>query len=237
MVRLNKYLADCGVGSRRACDLLISSGRVAVNRRVETRLGTRIDERNDEVWVDGRPLTRPDRFEYILLHKPKGVVTTAADELGRQTVLDLVRARVRVFPVGRLDKETTGLLLLTNDGALAYRLTHPRFKVPKTYEVLLDRPLTAEDRQTLQRGVVLEEGRTAPCSVRFPSARHKQRVHIILHQGWKRQVRRMFAQLGYDVRALKRLAMGPLSLDGLKPGAWRRLNAKEVAALKKELEL
>ncbi len=236
-VRLNKFLAECGVGSRRACDALIQAGRVAVNQRVETRLGIKIDASNDCVSVDGQLLRPAGHREYILLHKPKDVVSTVSDERGRRTVLDVVGAKERLYPVGRLDRDTTGLLLLTNDGELAYRLTHPRFQVPKVYEARLNAPLKPGHARAIAAGTTLEEGKTAPCRIEFPQAGRRDRVRMVLHQGWKRQIRRMFARYGYEVLDLKRVAMGPLKLRGLAPGEWRRLTPLELSRLKREVDL
>lgn len=234
MVRLNKYLAGCGVASRRACDRLIADGKVMVNGRVEQRMGTRIDAFVDSVVVENQVLRPAGKAVYLLLNKPKGVVTTASDEKGRKTVLDLVRCRERVFPVGRLDINTTGLLLLTNDGALAFHLTHPRFEVDKVYEAKLDRELDEPDRLQLEAGIRLEEGVTSPCQIYSPDKRQKTQVRVTLHQGWKRQIRRMFDAVGYKVVELKRVKLASLDLADLLPGEYRSLTSVEVAQLTKE---
>ncbi|MFQ5639512.1 MAG: pseudouridine synthase [bacterium] len=237
MVRLNKFLAFSGVASRRKCDTLIADGQVKVNGAVENRLGVKIDARTDRVEVNGRELNRHVRFEYVLLNKPKGVVTTASDEKGRKTVLDLIDSSTRLFPVGRLDRDSNGLLLLTNDGELTYRLTHPKFEVGKVYEVFLEPALHPDDKSKIESGVELEEGKTGRCRIVFPNMKNKSLLHIRLRQGWKRQVRRMFAAYGYDVILLKRIAMGPLQLQGLKTGEWRKLTRKEILNLKTRVEL
>ncbi len=231
MMRLNKYMAECGVGARRKCDEAISQGRVSVNGVVQTRLGVQINEKRDAVLVDGRRLRPAPRFEYILLNKPKGCVTTAADEKSRKTVLDLVKSKTRVFPVGRLDIHTTGLLLLTNDGELAYKLTHPKFGVEKIYEVMLDADLNESDRKKLQAGIDLEEGKTARCRIDFLDFDNRHVVHLTLHQGWKHQVRRMFESCGYQVLKLKRVGLGTLTLRGLRIGQWRKLTSLEIIRL------
>lgn len=232
MTRLNKYMAECGVGARRKCDEIIAQGRVAVNGKFQKELGLKIDEAADNVHVDGRLLRRVERYEYVILNKPKGLVTTAADEKSRRTVLDLVRFRTRLFPVGRLDVDTTGLLLLTNDGNLAYRLTHPKFHVQKVYEVRLNSDLSRYHKQDLEAGIQLEEGKTAPCKMEYIDFDDRRRVRVTLYQGWNRQMRRMFEKVGYEVRGLRRCGFASLNLRGLKIGAWRRLLPQEVARLK-----
>ena len=232
MVRLNKYMAECGIGARRKCDEMISQGRVAVNGVVQKQLGLKIDESADSVHVDGQLLRPLQRHEYIILNKPKGFVTTVADEKSRKTVLDLVPMRVRLFPVGRLDIGTTGLLLLTNDGELAYQLTHPRFRVQKVYDVRLHTDLSTYHKRQLESGVELEEGKTGRCKIEFLDYGDRRRVRVTLHQGWNRQVRRMFEKVGYEVRGLRRIGLASLNLRGLKIGAWRRLLPSEIARLR-----
>ncbi|MFQ5770878.1 MAG: pseudouridine synthase [bacterium] len=232
MMRLNKYLAECGVGSRRKCDDLIVEGRVLINDMTETKLGVKIDEKTDKVQINGKLLKHPQHLEYFILNKPKGYITTTSDEKGRKTVLDLVKTKTRIFPVGRLDVDTSGLLLLTNDGELSFRMTHPKFEVDKIYEVKLDFVLTIADRKKLESGVYLEEGITSNCKIEFPDLKNKQLLHITLHQGWKRQVRRMFAKLGYQVLELKRIGLASLKLNGLQVGEWREMTTAEVNHLK-----
>ena len=233
MVRLNKYLAASGVASRRKCDDLIAAGKVVVNGNVEKLLGTQIDEKSANVKVEGLGVQPQERSQYIILNKPKGVVTTVSDEKSRKTVLDLVTVDGRIFPVGRLDIDSTGLLILTNDGELSYKLTHPKFRVEKTYEVLLDASLTESSKAQLEEGVDLEEGRTAKSRIVFPKSANRCLPRITLHQGWKRQVRRMFAYAGYEVLKLKRVRVSSVRLNGLALGAWRHLSPKEVISLKK----
>ncbi|NIR51417.1 rRNA pseudouridine synthase, partial [candidate division KSB1 bacterium] len=174
-------------------------------------------------------------LEYILLNKPKGVVTTVSDEKSRKTVVDLISSDTRLFPVGRLDIDTTGLLLLTNDGELTYRLMHPKFNVDKTYEVYLDSELNKDDEINIENGIYLEEGKTAKCRIVFPESKNRRRVHLTIHQGWKRQIRRMFAHLGYHVLELKRIAMASLRLNGLAVGQWRKLSSEELNKLRTEI--
>jgi pseudouridine synthase len=230
--RLNLFLARAGVASRRGADALIAAGRVAVDGTVAGP-GTQVGA-GQRVTLDGQPVGTAERHVYVLLHKPAGVVTTAKDERGRPTVLDLVRTRQRVFPVGRLDLTTTGLLLLTNDGELASRLTHPRHQVPKTYHALVSGFPDAAALTRLREGVDLEDGRTAPAEVRVigrdPSG---LALEIVLHEGRNRQVRRMCEAVGHPVRRLRRVAYGPLRLGELGPGASRRLTTREVRALRR----
>ncbi|MFQ5648878.1 MAG: pseudouridine synthase [bacterium] len=231
-MRLNKYLAECGVASRRKCDELIAAGKVSVNGQVARHLGVKVDEFADTIRLQNT-VVKPNReLEYILLNKPKDVITTVSDDRGRRTVLDIVSPTKRVFPVGRLDRDTTGVLLLTNDGELAHRLTHPKFKIDKTYEVKLNAPLKWSDQCRLQSGVELEEGITSECRVEIPEPKDKTVVRMTIHQGWKRQVRRMFAALGYHVVQLKRVRFAFIDLSGLKRGQSRHLSSQEVARLR-----
>ena len=225
-MRLNAYLARAGIASRRSSDELIKAGRVRVNG-VPGRLDTVVGD-EDVVEVDGTTVT-PHRLAYVLLHKPRGVVTTARDPHGRPTVLDLVRLDARVVPVGRLDAETTGALLLTNDGPLAYRLAHPRYGVEKVYVADVEGEPSDDDLRALADGVGLEDGMTAPARVNrlAPSE-----VELVLHEGRKRQVRRMCEAVGHAVRALHRPVYAGLTLEGLEPGEWRALTEREVEALR-----
>src|SRR5947208_677419 len=225
-MRLNAYLARAGVASRRAADELIKSGRVRVNGE-PGQLNTFVQP-GDRVEVDGAEVTA-QRLVYVLLHKPAGTVTTARDPQGRPTVVELVDLPERVVPVGRLDADTTGALLLTNDGPLAHRLAHPRHGVEKTYEVDVEgRPGDAA-LQALAKGVELEDGLTAPSTVRRlgPS-----RLELTLHEGRNRQVRRMLDAVGHPVRRLHRSAYAGLTLEELEPGRWRKLEPSEVDALR-----
>ncbi|MBC7186802.1 MAG: rRNA pseudouridine synthase [Calditrichaeota bacterium] len=232
MVRLNKFLAGSGVASRRACDELIRSGRVTVNGEAVSSLATWVDEQRDEVAVDGQVVKPKQGHVYIMLHKPRGYVTTVRDTRGRPKVIDLVPRGSRLFPVGRLDIDTEGLLLLTDDGELTNRLLHPRFKVAKTYVAVLDREVAVRDIAKLRQGIALDDGMTAPCEARLLDAPpHGKVVELTLREGRKRQVRRMFAALGYHVLLLRRVAFGPLGLGELPIGSWRHLTDEEVAQL------
>jgi 23S rRNA pseudouridine2605 synthase len=228
-VRLAKFLAHAGVASRRAAEDLVRAGRVTVAGETVTDPARAVDERA-AVAVDGRPV-RPERREVLALNKPAGVVSTARDTHGRTTVVDLVRSRRRLYPVGRLDADTTGLILLTNDGELAERLTHPRYGVEKVYRARVEPPRLSERAlRALRDGVDLEDGRTAPARVRplRPGV-----VELSIREGRKRQVRRMLEAVGHRVTALERVAFGPLGLGGLEPGESRRLKTAEVERLRR----
>jgi pseudouridine synthase len=223
---LNAYLARSGIASRRKSDELIKAGRVTVNGE-PGRLNTFVG-RDDRVDVDGRPV-HPQRLAYVLLHKPAGVVTTASDPQGRPTVVQLVEHDSRVVPVGRLDADTTGALLLTNDGELAHRLAHPKYEVEKRYEAELEDEPSDEALERLAKGVELEDGRTAPAAVRRLGP---ARVELAIHEGRNRQVRRMFEAVGHPVRRLHRSRYAGLTLEGLEPGESRELTSDEIAALR-----
>jgi 23S rRNA pseudouridine2605 synthase len=228
--RLQKVLARAGVASRRAAERLVVEGRVAVNGAVVRTLGARVDPERDVLTVDGRPVRVDVRPVYVLLHKPRGVVSTARDERGRPTVLDLVRVEQRVYPVGRLDADSEGLLLLTNDGELTYRLTHPRHAVPKEYHVLVQGRVSAPALARLRTGVRLPEGCARADAVAVLGREGTGTwLCLVLHQGWKRQVRRMLAAVGYRVERLIRVRVGGLTLGDLPVGRWRVLSPAEVA--------
>lgn len=223
--RLQKVLAALGWGSRRVCEDLIAEGRVSVND-VVAELGRRVDPLLDVVAVDGVPIgARPD-FVYYLLNKPRGTISTASDPQGRPTVVDIVPQEPRVFPVGRLDADTEGLLLLTNDGDLTHFLTHPSKGVEKEYLALLrgNRRLSDKNLHKLRTGVELDDGLTAPAKV---SQRSDNTVTIVIHEGRNRQVRRMFEHVGEDVERLVRVRIGPLTDTRLRPGEWRDLTLAE----------
>jgi 23S rRNA pseudouridine2605 synthase len=225
--RLQKVLARAGFGSRRACEELIADGRVAVNGEV-ARLGRRVDVDNDRVEVDRVPVSVRPGLVYYLLNKPTGVVSTADDPQGRPTVVDLVPDEPRVFPVGRLDFATEGLLLLTNDGELTHRLTHPKFGVEKEYLAHVEGSPARHTLRRLREGVDLEDGTTAPARVSLVG---DDVVRIAIHEGRNRQVRRMCEAVGHPVTRLVRTRIGPLTDRKLKPGAWRTLTTDEVQAL------
>jgi 23S rRNA pseudouridine2605 synthase len=229
--RLQKVLARAGVGSRRSVEELIAAGRVRVNGR-RAHLGLRIDPSKDKVEVDGLAVPLGIGVVHYLLNKPRGVVTTAADESGRPTVLDMVDPAVRVWPVGRLDFDSEGALILTNDGELTQRLTHPSFHVPKTYVAEVQGRLGGPALRRLRRGVELDDGPTLPAdAVVLEQVRGSTLVELTVHEGRNRLVRRMFEAVGHPVVRLVRTAIGPIALGRLKPGAVRKLGPEEVRLL------
>lgn len=232
--RLQKVLAAAGLGSRRQCEELIQTGRVEVDREVVTEMGTRVDVASQEIRVDGTPLPRQKRV-YYAVNKPQGVVTTNRDPSGRPRVVDLIPASSAfLYPVGRLDLHSEGLILVTNDGELANRLTHPRYGVPKTYRVLVAGEPSREVLDKLRQGVHLAEGAARASLVR-PVKQHRQStlLEMVLQEGHNREIRRMMARVGHKVLRLTRIAVGPIRLGKLASGAYRRLTHEEVEALKK----
>ena len=226
-MRLNRFLAFAGFGSRRACEKLILEGKVSINGHFIRELATTVQP-DDDVRVIGKP-ARASVPVYLLLNKPRGVLSTTSDERGRETVLDVVPPHFgRLFHVGRLDKDSEGLILLTNDGALSQKLTHPGHEVEKEYEVLIDRPLEPEHAAKLTRGFMTEEGRAKMERVRSVEP---LLLKVVLRQGLKRQIRVMLYKLGYEVKRLVRVRIGPLEIERMRPGLWRLLNAKEVTSL------
>ncbi|MFA9453602.1 MAG: pseudouridine synthase [Candidatus Aminicenantaceae bacterium] len=239
LVRLNKYIAQSGTSSRRAADRLISDGKVRVNGRIVRTLGQKINSDKDVVEVEGRTIQLPEDKVYLMLHKPSGCLVTRKDPYHRPTVMDLVPPLASgIFPVGRLDLDSEGLLLLTNDGELAHRLLHPRYGVKKLYRIKVkDRPAPAI-LDTLRQGIYLDGKKTAPARITPVSLgdRHSW-LDVEIHEGRKREVRRLFESQGYPVLSLKRLQFAGLSLERLAPGAWRVLSPAEIRALKKQAGL
>ncbi|MGB3543122.1 pseudouridine synthase [Rubrivirga sp.] len=237
-IRLNKFLARAGVGSRREADTIIASGRVTVNGEVSAEMGVRVSDA-DRVEVDGKPV-QPTDLAYILLNKPTDAITTVTDDRGRKTVMDLVsipgRIKSALFPVGRLDRNTTGALLLTTDGDLAHRLMHPSYGAVKTYIVTADAPFDPSDLDKLLNGVDLEDGPARADHAFFPDS-DRRSIALQLHEGRNRQVRRMTRALGRRVVSLERVAYAGLTLDGLKRGRWRRLEEHEVNTLRRSVKL
>jgi 23S rRNA pseudouridine2605 synthase len=232
-MRLAKYLAHAGVASRRSAETLIAAGRVSVGDEVVTDPAHDVDERS-RVALDGRPLAGPEPRVLYALNKPVGVVSSARDTHGRPTVVELVPARgLRLYPVGRLDIDSSGLILLSNDGELANRLTHPRFEVPKTYRARLGGgPISGAAMRALREGVSLEDGVTAPARVRRVGGPGSNLLELTIHEGRNRQVRRMCLEVGHPVLELQRTRFGPLALDGLAVGAHRRVRDAEVERLR-----
>ena len=239
MERLQKYLAQAGIASRRACEKLITDGRVTVNGAMAV-LGMSVEE-DDRIEVDGTPVSPEKKQVVIMLYKPRGVVSTSSDPQGRPTVQQYVQdIPLRLYNIGRLDLNSEGLLLLTNDGELCNKMTHPRYKVDKTYYAVCDGRLTAEQAARLTNGIRLEDGMTAPAVVNLRSYEHEHNFtlfDITIHEGRNRQVRRMCDAIGYPVRDLKRIKLGPLTLSNLGRGKFRELSEGELASLKKAAKL
>ncbi len=238
MERLQKFMSRHGVASRRACEEIIASGRVKVNGKTVTTPGTTVDPARDRVEVDGRVLGRTETPVYIMLYKPRGYLSTVSDPKGRKIVTELIpEVKERVFPVGRLDYDSEGLLIMTNDGDLTYRLTHPAHNIPKTYRVRVRGIPDTGSLDRLSRGIMLDDGMTAPARIEFIQEREGNALfEITIHEGRNRQIKRMFENIGHRVIRLKRVKMGPLSLGDMKPGQYRHLRETEVFRLKKLAE-
>lgn len=231
LIRLNKYIANAGICSRREADTLIAAGNVTVNGKVVTEMGFKV-KKTDDVRFDGRKLN-PEKKEYVLLNKPKNFITTTRDERGRRTVMELVSSASnnRLYPVGRLDRNTTGLLLFTNDGDLAKKLTHPRHGVRKIYHVFLEKNVTIADLRKIREGLELEDGKIEVDEVDYVSGASKKEVGIEIHSGKNRIVRRIFEHLGYEVSKLDRVVFAGLTKKDLPRGHWRYLTQQEVINL------
>ncbi len=234
-MRINKYLASCGIASRRKCEELILSGKIEVNNKVITDLSTQIDENNDEVKYNGNIVKPETEFVYYVLHKPKGYVTSSKDDRGRKTVMDLLEDNsFRVFPVGRLDYDSEGLVLLTNDGELANKLTHPSYEIEKTYIVKINGLIKESELAVLRNGVKLDGVKTKKAKLKLINFEDGiSKIQVKIMEGRNRQIRRMFSEIGKEVIFLKRIAIGELSLGGLSRGKIRKLNNFEVEYLKK----
>lgn len=232
-IRLQKFIAEAGIASRRAAEKLISQGEIKVNGQVVTELGTKIDPTKDEVKYKSKVLSKTQELEYYLLHKPVRVVSTASDEKGRTNVVDLVKSHHRLYPVGRLDFMSSGLIILTNDGELTYQLTHPKHEVEKQYVVKISPPIDLEKVKQLRAGVDLDGEKTLPCKIKLmKDMNHSQVYSIILREGKNRQIRRMIEQVGSKVESLERVAIGKLTIEGLKYGMYRPLTKDEILYLK-----
>ncbi len=233
-IRLNKYLSNAGYCSRRKADDLIISGVVSVNGNIIRELGTKISPK-DKVSIKGKPIVSEKKV-YVLLNKPKDFITTTTDTHDRKTVMDLIgnKIRERIYPVGRLDRNTTGLLLLTNDGDIARKLTHPSFEVKKVYQVTLDKALDQETFKQIEKGTILEDGFIKPDAIAYANpAKTMEEIGVEIHSGKNRIVRRIFEHYGYKVKKLDRTAFGFLSKKDLPRGRWRYLDAKEISFLKR----
>lgn len=235
-MRLQRYLAQCGIASRRKCEEIIAQGRVTVNGQIIRQMGVQVTPGVDAVAVDGQPVSPEQRHIYIVLYKPVGVITSVTDPQGRRTVMDLLPPDIkeRVYPVGRLDYDSEGIVLLTNDGDFANAVTHPRNQVPKWYAVSVSGRMVPEKIRALERGIMLDGKPTAPA--RIIDVRYDEdgstRFRIQIHEGRKRQIRRMVRGVGHQVRSLRREQVGPVTLAGLSPGQWRELTRLEVKKLK-----
>lgn len=234
-LRLNKYLSETGACSRRKADELIQEGKVKVNGKVVNELGAKV-KRTDFITVNGDPVKNIIRLSYILLNKPKDYISTVTDDRGRKTIMDLVKSSDRLYPVGRLDRNTTGIILLTNDGELAFRLTHPKYEVSRTYKVVLDRPLKAVDAEAISAGVELEDDHTAPCEIVITPSKPEE-LYITLIEGKNREIRRIFEKFGYEVKRLDRKTFGTLNSSGLARGQYRNLDRMELLALKRLVKM
>lgn len=229
-MRLQKYMAQCGIASRRKCEEMITAGRVAVNDIEIQKMGVDIQPEVDNITVDGKRIRPEVKKHYIIFNKPSGIVTTVHDQFGRKTIMSYFQdIPERIFPIGRLDYDSEGLLILTNDGELTYRLTHPKNQVKKTYIVKVKGIPTLDQLKVIQNGVILDRIKTAPADVKIMNNNENTSIlEIQIHEGRNRQVRRMFELIGYSVINLRRSQIGSLSLGNLQPGEWRYLSDKEV---------
>jgi len=231
-VRINKFLADHGIASRRAIDEMISRGRIGLNGTVLAHFGEKVDS-SDIITIDGKKIKITQKKNNIILfNKPENCITTSADTHGRTTVLDYIKTDTRMFPVGRLDRNTTGVLLVTNDGDLANALMHPRHVVEKVYRAHLDKPFLERDRKVFEDGVIIDKKKTAPSQARI-NKDDRRDIIVTIHEGRNRQIHRMFNLLGYSVETLDRILYAGLGVDHLKRGEWRYLTKKEIDQLKK----
>lgn len=234
-VRLQKYLADCGIASRRKCEEYIQQGKVQVNGKVVTELGTKINPKRDKIKFENKEIVEKRKLVYILLNKPIGYVTTVDDQFNRDTVLDLVKVKERIVPVGRLDMYTSGALILTNDGDFVYKVTHPKHEINKTYTVTIKGIIQNSEVDQLQKGVKIDDYITKPAKVKIlktDSEKDISRLEITIHEGKNRQVRKMCEAIGKKVLALHRSKIGNIGVKDLKLGQWRYLSQKEVESIK-----
>lgn len=232
-IRLQKFLADSGIASRRASEKLIENGQIKVNGQIITTQGVKVDPNNDIIELDGKVIKLKTELFYYMLNKPVKVVTTASDEKGRMTVLDLINTKERIFPVGRLDYMSSGLLLLTNDGDLAYKLTHPKHKIGKKYIVTIEPKVNPKSINELKKGTDIGKYRTSACNIKLiKEEKNTQTYEVIIYEGKNRQVRRMFEWAGSKVICLHRVSIGKLNLGSLKLGNYRPLTKDEIKYLK-----
>lgn len=234
-IRLQKYLAEAGIASRRKCEEYITDGRIKVNGKIINELGTKVNPEKDEIYFDDKKIENKEELVYILLNKPIGYVTTAKDQFNRDTVMNLIKIKERVVPVGRLDMYTSGALLLSNDGNFVYKITHPKHEINKTYTVTLKGIVTKEDVEKLEKGVDIGGYITKPAKVKILKTdieKNISRLEITIHEGKNRQVRKMCEAIGKKVEALHRTKIGNISVKTLKIGQWRYLTKKEIQELK-----
>jgi len=229
--RLNKFIADSGICSRRKADELIAAGKVTVNRKVVKKLGTKV-KATDLVTVDGNPVKTKNKFVYILLNKPKNIISTTKDEKNRKTVLDIIKTSSRVYPVGRLDRNTTGVLLLTNDGELVNRLTHPKYQIERIYRTGLNKPLSEKDAFGIASGIKSKDFESSPCELLIDPKEHTK-VTVVLREGKNHEIKKMFEYFGYNVKKLDRIMFAGITTRGMKRGEYRHLTKSEVNFLKK----
>lgn len=230
-IRINRYISMAGIASRRKADELVVGGKVKVNGEVMTDLGYKVDPRHDRVSVDGKPVMPVQRHLYLVMNKPKDTITTVSDEKGRTTVMSLITSSERVYPVGRLDRNTTGVLLFTNDGEFANHLMHPKYEVPKSYLVTCTERVKPVHLDKLARGMDLDDGKTTPAEIVVMQGAKGKEIGVTIYEGRNRQVRRMFEALGYEVKKLDRVAYGPVTKEGLGRGETRSLTKPEVRKL------
>ncbi len=230
MIRLNRFLSECGFDSRRKAEDLIKQGRVEVNNSLTIDLATKIDPEKDIITVDGEKI-RQKKKVYYLLHKPKGIITSTSDEKNRKTVIDLIPEKEKIFPIGRLDYNTTGVLLLTNDGEFANILMHPKNHIVREYEAVLDKPLSIEDKEKLLKGIYLEGKKGKFTSISFPKKKNTKVVHAKTIEGRNHFVKNMFYALGYSVVVLKRLSYSGFTVDDLSPGEFKKLSYSEIKTI------
>ncbi len=235
-IRLQKYLAECGIASRRKCEEYIEQGKVQVNGKVVTELGTKINPKKDKIKFENKEIKKEEKLVYILLNKPIGYVTTVDDQFNRDTVLDLVKVKERIVPVGRLDMYTSGALILSNDGDFVYKVTHPKHEVEKTYTVTLKGIIQENEVKQLRNGVEIEDYITKPAKVKIlktDTEKDVSRLEITIHEGKNRQVRKMCEAIGRKVLALHRSKIGPIGVKDLKIGNWRYLTVNEVKKIER----
>lgn len=230
LIRLNKFISLCGISSRRNADKIILQGKIKVNGKVVKELGTKINQNVDKVFFHEQQIIFLDKKVYIVFNKPKNCITTLSDEKNRETVLSYINVKERIFPIGRLDKDTTGVLLLTNDGEFANKLMHPKFEVPKTYLVKIDKPISVEDIKKLEKGIKLEDGITSPSKINVVN---KREVLITIHEGKNKQVRRMFEALEYEIKNLHRVEYASITCDNIPKGKWKYLTKRDLTQITK----